>query len=67
MSGRAAAQVIYKKFLGSSLTDEEAQHLKEIMMIFWYDLEVLSEEKQLLGCTEKLHFELIIQCTSLLK
>ncbi|MFQ7550714.1 MAG: hypothetical protein ACLRMZ_10895 [Blautia marasmi] len=44
--------MIYKKFLGSSLTDEEAQRLKEIDDdLLWYDLEVLLEEKQR-GCTE---------------
>ena len=51
-------QVIYKKFLGSSLTDEEAQRLKEIDDdLLWYDLEVLLEEKQP-GDAPKLHFEL---------
>ena len=49
---------IYKKFLGSSLTDEEAQRLKEIDDdLLWYDLEVLLEEKQP-GDAPKLHFEL---------
>lgn len=51
-------QVIYKKFLGSSLTDEEARRLKEIDDdLLWYDLEVLLEEKQP-GDAPKLHFEL---------
>ena len=51
-------QVIYKEFLGSSLTDEEAQRLKEIDDdLLWYDLEVLLEEKQP-GDAPKLHFEL---------
>ncbi len=51
-------QVIYKKFLGSSLTDEEAQRLKEIDEdLLWYDLAVLLEEKQP-GDAPKLHFEL---------
>ena len=55
-------QVIYKKFLGSSLTDEEAQRLKEIDDdLLWYDLEVLLEEKQP-GDAPKLHFELDYTC-----
>ncbi len=50
-------QVIYKKFLGSSLTDE-AQRLKEIDDdLLWYDLEVLLEERNNRGY-QKLHFEL---------
>ena len=51
-------QVIYEKFLGSSLTAEEARRLKEIDDdLLWYDLEVLLEEKQP-GDAPKLHFEL---------
>lgn len=40
-------QVIYEKFLGSSLTKEEERLLKEIDDdLLWYDLEILLEEKQ---------------------
>ena len=40
-------QVIYEKFLGSGLTDEEGRRLKEIDDdLLWYDLEVLLEDKQ---------------------
>lgn len=40
-------QVIYEKFLGSSLTEEEEKLLKEIDDdLLWYDLEILLEEKQ---------------------
>ena len=61
-------RVIYKKFLGSSLTDEEAQRLKEIDDdLLWYDLEVLLEEKQPGGCTEAALLSWIIQCGRLLK
>ena len=51
-------QVIYEKFLGSGLTDEEGRRLKEIDDdLLWYDLEVLLEDKQS-GEAPKLHFEL---------
>ena len=51
-------QVIYEKFLGSGLTDEEARRLKEIDDdLLWYDLDILLEEKQS-GEAPKLHFEL---------
>lgn len=60
-------QVIYKKFLGSSLTDEEAQRLKEIDDdLLWYDLEVLLEEKQP-GMHQSCTLNWIIQCGRLLK
>ena len=51
-------QVIYEKFLGSGLTDEEGRRLKEIDDdLLWYDLEVLLEDKQS-GEAPKLHIEL---------
>ena len=60
-------QVIYKEFLGSSLTDEEAQRLKEIDDdLLWYDLEVLLEEKQP-GMHRSCTLSWIIQCGRLLK
>ena len=51
-------QVIYEKFLGSSLTEEEEKLLKEIDDdLLWYDLEILLEEKQSEEAP-KLHIEL---------
>ena len=51
-------QVIYQKFLGSGLTEEEERLLKEIDDdLLWYDLDVLLEEKQT-GEPPKLHFKL---------
>lgn len=51
-------QVIYQKFLGSGLTEEEERLLKEIDDdLLWYDLDVLLEEKQT-GKPPKLHFKL---------
>ena len=51
-------QVIYERFLGSGLTDEEGRRLKEIDDdLLWYDLEVLLEDKQS-GEAPKLHIEL---------
>ena len=51
-------KVIYEKYLGSDLTDEEGRRLKEIDDdLLWYDLEVLLEDKQS-GEAPKLHFEL---------
>lgn len=51
-------KVIYEKYLGSDLTDEEGWRLKEIDNdLLWYDLEVLLEDKQS-GEAPKLHFEL---------
>lgn len=51
-------QVIYEKYLGSALTDEEERLLKQIDDdLLWYDLEILLEEKQP-GEAPKLHFQL---------
>ena len=51
-------QVIYQKFLGRGLTEEEECLLKEIDDdLLWYDLDVLLEEKQT-GKPPKLHFKL---------
>ena len=51
-------QVIYEKFLGSSLTKEEEKLLKEIDDdLLWYDLEILLEEKQP-GEAPRLHVDL---------
>lgn len=51
-------QVIYQKFLGSGLTEEEERLLKEIDDdLLWYDLDVLLEEKQT-GKPPKLHSKL---------
>lgn len=39
--------MIYKKFLGSDLTEEEQKQLNEIdKAMLWYDLEILLREKQ---------------------
>lgn len=55
---RRLLQVIYEKFLGSSLTKEEEKLLKEIDDdLLWYDLEILLEEKQP-GEAPRLHVDL---------
>ncbi len=55
---RRLLQVIYEKFLGSSLTTEEEKLLKEIDDdLLWYDLEILLEEKQP-GEAPRLHVDL---------
>ena len=39
--------VIYEKFLGDSLTEEEQEQVKEIDdAMLWYDMEILLDEKQ---------------------
>lgn len=51
-------KVIFEKYLGSDLTEEEERLLKEIDDdLLWYDLDVLLEEKQT-GEAPKLHFKL---------
>lgn len=50
--------MIYEKFLGSSLTSEEQAQLKEIDdAMLWYDLENLLDEKQF-GEIPELHIDL---------
>ena len=54
-------RIIYRKFLGSDLTEAEQAQLREIDNdLLWYDLEVLLKEKQS-GIAPKIHIKLDYQ------